>query len=77
MNKNYKIKFQRELVDGKRIWGFGGNEGPQSWGQTVELIAKHGIKKVQYVQHYDKDPKNYRRLTGKEMLSLWQAVATS
>jgi hypothetical protein len=77
MNKNYKIKFRHKLVGGKRFWGFEGHTGPQSWNETVELIAKHGIGKIQYVQHCDKDPKNYKRLTGKEMLSLWQAVAAN
>jgi hypothetical protein len=77
MNKNYKIKFRRERVGGKRFWGLGGHTGPQSWIETVKLIAERGIGKVQYIQHCDKNPKNYKRLTGKEVLSVWQAVAAS
>ena len=75
MSKLYLVKFKRELFGGKRYYGFGGNTGPQSWDETVKLIAKQGIGKVQYVQHYDKTPVNYKRLDGKEMLRLWQAVA--
>lgn len=54
---------------------FEGYEGPQSWEETVKIIAKEGIGKVQYVQHCDKAPVNKKRLDGKEMLQLWQAVA--
>lgn len=75
MTKNYKVKFKRELVGKKRYWGFDGNAGPQSWNETVNLILERGIAEVEYIQHYDKMPVNYKRLDGKEMLFLWQAVA--
>jgi hypothetical protein len=77
MKKFYQIKFKRERVGGKRFWGLEGNTGPQSWDETVKTIAEKGIGKVQYVRHYDKTPTNYKRLDGKEMLRLWQSVASS
>jgi hypothetical protein len=75
MNKLYTIKTKPQPVGGKIYWGFKGNETSRSWNEIVELIVKHGIAKVEYVQHCDKKPTNYKRLSGKEMLTLWQAAA--
>jgi hypothetical protein len=70
MKKLYKVKFKPTM----KVWGMLGHNGPRSLEEIINLIAEHGVEKVQYVQHADKGRGGSHRFDGKEMLALWKSV---
>jgi hypothetical protein len=75
MSGLFKAKLSRDRSLGFKYHGGMGHRGPLKWTELVELISECGVSKVQYVQHFDKEPRNYARLNGGDMLRLWKAVA--